>query len=55
MLEELSEYYNSMEIGAMSKKEQFDAWLRVNGIIGFTDEIIEALEELTELNIAGGL
>lgn len=36
----------SVWVGGLSKKEIFDQWLRYEGIIGYTDVIIEVLEGL---------
>ena len=46
---ELKEYlvdeaeYSEERVNKMSNYELFDAWLRYNGIIGFTDDIIDVV------------
>jgi hypothetical protein len=41
------------EIEFMSTEEAFDAYLRWNGIIGFTKDIIETLDNIREAEIKG--
>ena len=33
--------YSERRVNEMSDYELFDAWLRYNGIIGFTDDIVD--------------
>ena len=35
--------YSERRVNEMSDYELFDAWLRYNGIIGFTDDIIDVV------------
>lgn len=49
---ELKEYlvdeaeYSVQYVGNMTDYELFDAWLKWNGIIGYTDDIIDVVENL---------
>lgn len=49
---ELEEYlideaeYSAAEVAEMSNQDMLDAWLKYNGIIGYTYEIIDVLEAI---------
>lgn len=51
---ELKEYlvneaeYSEKKVEAMDKYEMVDAWLKYNGIIGFTEDIIEICKAASE-------
>lgn len=36
--------YDTAEVCEMTDRGLFDAWLREQGIVGFTDEIIDVIE-----------
>ena len=36
--------YSERRVNKMSDYELFDAWLRYNGIIGFTDDIVDIVK-----------
>lgn len=51
---ELIDYceFTEEEVDAMSRYEMFDEWLKYNGIIGYTDDIIKMLSCATRTDIA---
>ena len=50
---ELIDYceFTEEEVDAMSRYEMFDVWLKYNGIIGYTDDIINMLSDATGIDI----
>lgn len=51
---ELIDYceYTEEEVAEMNRYEMVDNWLKYNGIIGFTDDIIKVLSNATGTDIA---
>lgn len=51
---ELIDYceFTEEEVDEMSRYEMFDVWLKYNGIIGYTDDIIKMLSDATGTDIA---
>jgi len=51
---ELIDYceFTEEEVDTMSRYEMFDEWLKYNGIIGYTDDIIKMLSDATGTDIA---
>ena len=51
---ELIDYceFTEEEVDEMNRYEMVDGWLRYNGIIGFTDDIIKVLSNATGVDIA---
>lgn len=43
--------YNEQEVNNMTNYEIFDAWLKYQGIIGYTDIIIEKVESIFDVDI----
>ena len=39
------------EVAEMNRYEMVDEWLRYNGIIGYTDDIIKVLSSATGVNL----
>lgn len=50
---ELIDYceFTEEEVDAMGRYEMFDVWLKYNGIIGYTDDIINMLSDATGIDI----
>ena len=46
-LVEETEYYSAQEVAQMSRTEKFNAWLEYQGIVGYTDDILEVITALT--------
>lgn len=51
---ELIDYceFTEEDVDAMSRYEMVDEWLKYNGIIGYTDDIIKVLSNATGVDIA---
>lgn len=43
--------FTEEEVDAMTRYEMVDVWLKYNGIIGYTDEIIKMLSSATGVNL----
>jgi hypothetical protein len=54
---ELIDYcdFTEEDVDAMSRYELFDKWLKYNGIIGYTDDIIKMLSCASGVNLASKL
>ena len=51
LIDESEGVYTREELEAMSKVQLLDAYLTWEGIIGFTDDIIEHIEAIYEVNL----
>ena len=47
--------YNPEKVEEMTRYEMVDAWLKYNGIIGFTDDIITLLSNASGINLVNKL
>ena len=54
---ELIDYceFTEEDVDAMSRHEMFDEWLKYNGIIGYTDDIIKMLSCASGINLVSKL
>jgi hypothetical protein len=54
---ELIDYceFTEEDVDAMSRYELFDKWLKYNGIIGYTDDIIKMLSCASGVNLVSKL
>jgi hypothetical protein len=54
---ELIDYcdFTEEDVDAMSRYELFDEWLKYNGIIGYTDDIIKMLSCASGVNLVSKL
>ena len=43
--------YSESELESMTNEELFDAWLEWHGIIGYTDDIIEVVKGLWNVDL----
>ena len=43
--------FTKEEVDAMTRYEMVDVWMKYNGIIGYTDEIIKVLSSATGVNL----
>ena len=51
LVDESEGEYTREELEAMSKRDLLDAYLTWEGIIGFTDDIIEHIEAIYEIEL----
>ena len=51
LIDESEGVYTREELEAMSKVQLLDAYLTWEGIIGFTDDILEHIEAIYEVNL----
>lgn len=51
LVDESEGEYTREELEAMSKRDLLDAYLTWEGIIGFTDDILEHIEAIYEVNL----
>ena len=54
---ELIDYceFTEEDVDGMTRYEMVDAWLKYNGIIGFTDDIIKMLSNASGINLVSKL